>query len=168
MRRILLATVILAYLVHAQAPARASSSGPFLGPVEGNFFLIGVNLGAVFEDGDGGLLLGGEMSVAHLGRSTWYGGYFDGLRDIDHEATRLGVGVEGGYTHWGLDAGGLIDRQDGELHAGARVRAVFTLGVASVCAGPVVRFGVPDDDRYAGELSLLVKFPVRTDGSSVF
>lgn len=124
--------------------------------------LVGANFGyaaTLGNRGPAGVLLGGEISKAHLGRTFWYGGYADALYDRDAARTRLSFGPEVGFGVVGLDGGPLVRIDEGGVRAGVTVRPVLSVGLVSA----YVRFGwLPGDARQDTfvEAGVLLKVPL--------
>lgn len=151
----------LALLLAAAAPARAEEE---LGEkLESGWWLLpGINVGAAFEGRDDGLVVGLETSAVYFSKEAgvWGGGYVDGTADLVRALYRVSVGLELGYTVFGVDAGPVLELGDGATPA-LRVRGALTIGAASFYGGALVR--LQSRRESAALLGILLKIPVRRD-----
>lgn len=154
--------LLLAAVVALAAP-RAAHADPLTKGDDGlgediTFFLGGANLGLVLDRGaEPSKLLGLEASVAHVGRKDrWYGGYVDGLFDGHRDGWRMSAGGEFGVGYLGID-GGPVAELDTDFNVDLRVRGTLTIGLVSLCAGPVIPVTNRNRDPWL-EISLLVKY----------
>lgn len=157
-KRPLLANAILTAL--ALAP-RAASADVFHGVDKALYLPVGVTIGGAANSPlGGGVVLGAEVSLAHLTRDiAWIGGYTDAIHDFGAKATRFSVGPELGFGPLGLDCGLLLEARNGHVSPGTTVR--FLLSASLVAA--YARWGHVVDTMYRdfGEFGVLLKFPFR-------
>lgn len=120
--------------------------------VEGLWVGTGMNMG--FESDGVGLLVGGEISVAELDDTHWYGGFLDVLYAAEGETTRVTFGLEGGYFLFGADVGMTIDADTRDV--GGRVRGLLSLAMQTVYVGGLL---FPDETPVL-EAGVIVKLPI--------
>ena len=160
----------LALLAALAFPSVASAlPGPgsprTIGP-SGVYTLWGLNLGYGSE-GPGGLLLGGEGSLAWLGETTWLGLYADALYNTGSQHTHLTFGPELGSGPVGVDLGLLVDVAGDEgVRLGARGRLIASVGFVALYLGASTVFD--ERRRPAGEVGVLLKFPIPIEGLDLF
>lgn len=133
----------LALALVAASLAPAWGSGRVLDP-SGEYVLVGLDLGATWDDDFGGLF-GIELSMSTLERGSWAGYFVSAAWDTALDVGRLTVGPEVGWGVVGLDLGVSIDT---EARVRGRLRGVLTLaligGYVGTTIGPEARleFGV--------------------------
>ena len=158
MKRTSLALLFACTAVFASSGARADF-GPKINA--GWWGSAGVPL-AVGTHAPVGLVTGVEVSAFHIDEDRyWVGGYADGVRDFGTDAWRLSVGPELGLSMFGIDAGYVLQRTEGETRHGFAVRPMFTLGLLALfCRVEHLRGG---DPTTFAEVGLLAKLPFEID-----
>jgi hypothetical protein len=130
---------------------------------------VGASVGyAAHADEDvGGVLAGGEISLAHaaIGRDMvlpipelWYGGYLDVVYDAGVERTRIGFGPEVGYAFFGADGGLVVEVGEG-VRFGAAIRLLAMGPFVALFARQGFMGGDPGGTFFT-EVGALAKLPV--------
>jgi hypothetical protein len=136
----------------------------FYGPPRGTYILPGFTASTVVRDsGKVGGFLGGEVSLAHLGRTVyWYGGYVDAGYDFANKGARVTLGPELGCYFFGVDGGLLLEDHASRWQKGFVVRGFATVAIAAI----YVRYGqiLTGDRDLFFETGLLFKLPIPTGG----
>ena len=140
----------------------ASASGSF--DIDGDYFPIGVNLGAVVNDEDEtSVVLGGEASLVTYTRDNlWLGVVTDGAWAFDHDAFRHRVALEAGGLFFGVEAGFIGEQRGDHYRGGFTTRLIGSVGIPSVYFGYAhLPKGGPSQHLF--ELGFLLKYPIQID-----
>lgn len=145
----------------------AAETEPFkLGAQPAWYLLGGVTSGATMLAHDRGGYVGGELSLARLGRGGRFVGlYGDGYYDIGAKRTYATLGPELGYKIVGID-GGLATRFGAErIEWGGTGRVFVTVGVLAIYAR-YAYFGesLGRNNDNVLQVGALVKLPVKVWG----
>jgi len=130
--------------------------------IESGLYLpIGVTIGGAFgDDRSGGLVIGGEASLAYLHASSgfWGGLYGDALYDTGISGARYTFGPEVGVSIFGFDGGLAVQKANGKTEWGWTGRALVTF---SILAGYIrlAHFSNAEISPGQIEVGILFKLP---------
>jgi hypothetical protein len=139
----------------------ALALGPKKAPVypEGLFLPVGLTFGASLSPDREGVVLGGEISLAHAFDKKVVGFYADAIYDFSQKQTRVSFGPEFVLWIFGVDLGYLTAFEDDTIRSGLQMRFFASLGIASVYGRWVFIPGASGPD-HLGEVGLLLKVPL--------
>ncbi len=129
MRAPLLMALVMTLLT-AVGAGPAAADGPPDREAPGWFLPLGLNLGGSLGGGQGGFVLGGELSAVHLFGTSWAGLYGDVAHDFGADSLRAGAGVEAGWFIFGAELGWVVESGPGDgLDHGLRLGGVIGAGL---------------------------------------
>jgi len=161
-----LGVVAVAALSFAVAAPRgaAADDRPFtIGSRPAWFLLGGVTSGGTVALADRGLFVGGELSLARLRESNYFGFYADGYYDWGADGTYLTGGLELGRKAIGIDGGAALRLAGGEREFGVTGRLNVSIGLFGLYA----RYAYFPDamaDDHVLQVGVAFKLPLMTIG----